>query len=75
MFSNVSVHLTVRGGGGPHVTADALDLPVQPVPLFRHQAWDQNPLLVTFGGHYRRPVQTYSFEDLPCPGTTPSGGY
>ena len=67
----MSAHHSINGGGGPHVTIthDALEFTVQ-VPLAGPlQTWDIGtpwscpyPLLVTFGGHHWRPIQTCSLD-------------
>ena len=41
------------------------------------QTWDQGtyPLLLTTGGHYWRPIQTCTLEDLALQVLVPSGGH
>ena len=51
--------------GGRHVTIihDAFDLTVQPPPPtadMEPHSPRPGPLIVTFGGHYWRPVQTFA---------------
>ena len=68
------VYLSVHGGPHVTITYDALDLTLQPPP--GHQTLDlplaPTPLLMKYGGHHCKSLQTCSFGE-PHPGTSCGG--